>query len=61
MMVVSVECLYAVCVGVGLLFGSLWQDYEETILKTKLAQWFVEFHLLTNQTSNMLHMKCHCS
>ena len=24
------EYVYAICVGVGLLFGSLWQDYEET-------------------------------
>ena len=30
MMVVYAELMYAVCVDVGLLFGSLWQDYEET-------------------------------
>ena len=37
MTAVSVECLYAVCVGVGLLFGSLWQDYEETIPQNKVG------------------------
>ena len=24
------QCAYAVCVGVGLLLVSLWQDYEKT-------------------------------
>ena len=35
MTVVSVEYVYAVCVGVGLLFGPLWQDYEETNAQNK--------------------------